>query len=523
MASKRVLVVGAGPGGLAAGMLLAHHGFEVRVFEKNEEVGGRSGAIRKDGYTFDIGSTLLMMDFVLDELFERAGRRSGDYLSRLRLEPSYRVERGDERLEVSSDPERMRRTIARAYPGSQDGYARFLARERERFARLYPCLRGDFSRLRSLLRPETLRALPQMGLGRSLFATASSDFDPELLRLAFSFQSAYLGMSPWDCPAGFAMIPYAEHAYGVHHVRGGLNRVCHAMRRAIEEDGGQLHTETPVRRVVVASGRATGIELADGTRVEGDELIVNADFAYAAHQLFDDGVLGRTARPRLRAMRHSCSTFMLYLGLDRVYETPHHRVLFSHDYRSEMRSIFERGDVSGDVSLYVCNPSVSDPTMAPPGHSALYVLVLVPNLKVGTVDWGRAEGPLRDRVLDLLEAEPGGLPGLRRHIRTEVRCAPPDWTDRFNASHGAAFSFSHVWSQLLWLRPHARIARLENAYLAGGGTSPGSGLPTILESGRIASDLICARHGIPVAPLRGAPRPARWSAPATLPTEEEAA
>lgn len=504
MKNKRILIVGAGPGGLASAMLLAHQGFDVQVFEQQAEVGGRTGGLRADGYTFDVGSTLLMMKFVLDELFARVGRRTSDYLRCVRLDPMYRLELGDERIDVSDDPAQMRAEIARRFPGSEPGLDRYLAREQRRFARIYPCLRSDFSRLGEMFSGKLLRALPHLGLTRSLYATAADCFAPDLLRLAFSFQSAYLGMSPWDCPAGFAMVSYVEHAYGVWYVQGGLNRIGQALRTVIEEEGGRVHTCTPVRRVLTERGRCVGVELPDGSRVDGDEVIINADFAHAAHALFDEAALPRRTRPRLRAMDYSCSTFMMYLGLDKLYRTPHHRFLFSRHFRDEMGAIFRRGSLADDLSLYLCNPSVTDPTMAPAGHSALYVLALTPNLKVGRVDWARDRGAVRERVLDLLETR-AGLRGLRRHIRHETVCTPQDWRDRLNVFHGAAFSFSHVASQLLWFRPHARIDGLANAYMVGGGTSPGSGLPTILESGRIASDLICAQYGIAVEPLCAPP------------------
>jgi phytoene desaturase len=491
--SPHVVVVGAGPGGLTCAMLLAARGFRVSVFEKAPRVGGRNAALVRNGYKFDIGPTFLMMKFILDEVFEEAGRHIGDYLRCVSLDPMYRLQFYDLRLEMSSERERTRRQLEAAFPGCGSGFDKFLATEKRRFRLMYPCLQKDYASLRRLLAPELVRALPYLSLGRSLIEVLGDYFKDERLKLAFTFQSKYLGMSAWECPGLFAILPYVEHAFGVYHVMGGLSEISEAMARICREHGAELHLNTPVRQLLIEGRRVRGVELADGRRIEADEVVINADFGHAMKHLVPPGVLRKYRPERVDRLEYSCSTFMLYLGLDRVYDLPHHTIFFARDYRANLQDIFERKVLSAEMSFYVRNASVNDPSLAPPGHSAVYVLVPVPNL-TARIDWATEKEPFRDRLLTALEQR-AGMTDLRAHIREEIVFTPQTWAE-MGIQFGATFNLSHKLSQMLYLRPRNKFEELDHCYLVGGGTHPGSGLPTIYESGRIAANLMSRRHGV---------------------------
>ena len=503
MKRRTVVIVGGGPGGLASAMLLAHKGFRVTLLEKEPEVGGRSGAVTLGDYRFDIGSTLLLMKFILDEIFAGVGKRPEDYLQFAPLDPMYRLDFKERSLTLSSRFEENLREIERVFPGNAAGYRRFARDEQRRLERLYPCLQQSFSSPLSLLRPSVLGALPHVGLFSSVFDEMGRYFDHDDLKMALSFQTAYLGMAPWDCPGGFAIIPYVEHAYGIYHVMGGLNQICLAMKHIATEFGAEIRTGTAVEQVLVNGRRCTGVRLADGSTLAADEVVIASDFAWSMERLFAPGVLRTWTPQRLARKRYSCSTFMLYLGLDTIYPTPHHNFIFADDYRREMSALFTDGGLSDDVSLYVCNPSVTDPGLAPPGHSALYVLALVAN-NAAAIDWETQRERFYAHVLDRLEQR-AGLHGLREHIREERVITPQDWEERLHIYRGAAFNLAHSLDQLLYVRPRNRFDEFDNCYLAGGGTSPGSGFPTILESARITSNLLCAAHGLPIAPPEALP------------------
>jgi phytoene desaturase len=493
-ARKRVIVIGAGPGGLAAAMLLAHRGFDVDIFEAKPAVGGRNAALRLGEFTFDTGPTFLMMQFVLRELFESTGRRLEDYLKLIPLDPLYTLSFDDREFRVSPDRARMRAEIARLFPGNERGYDRFLEAERARYEALLPCLTRAYGSLGSLLSPTLLRALPHVSFGRSVYQTLARYFSDEKLILSFTFQSKYLGMSAWECPALFTMLPFVEHEFGISHVEGGLHRISEAMARAAVESGARLHLATPVDQLTFDGDAVDGVRLVGGERVHAHAVVLNADFGYAMSRLVPQEKLKKYRAEKLAKLDFSCSTFMLYLGLSKPVPTSHHTIVFARDYKRNVRQIFrEKTLPADDFSFYMQNASVSDPTLAPPGKSALYVLAPVPNQTSG-IDW-RSEAPaFRRRLLQSIQ-ERTAIEDLEPSIEAEHMVTPADWELRHNVHLGATFNLTHRWSQMLHLRPHNEFEEFRNCYLVGGGTHPGSGLPVIYESARISADLISKRFG----------------------------
>jgi phytoene desaturase len=494
-----IVIVGAGPGGLATAMLLAQRGFRVQLFEKQDVIGGRNAELRLGEYRFDLGPTFLMMKFLLDELFAEGGRRSSDYLQVRQLDPMYALNFPDKTMLARSDPDAMKAEIERHFPGEGASFTRFLHRESRRFEKLYPCLQRPYGSVASMVSPTLLAAVPHIAAGRSLHKVLASYFRSEELRLAFTFQSKYLGMSPWDCPGLFTMIPYTEHAHGVYHVMGGLSRISQAFAEVARAEGAEIHTSSPVGRVLLDGRRACGIELVSGEKVYCDDVVINADFGHAMSTLFEERNLSRHKPSALRKRKFSCSTFMMYLGLDRAYDTEHHTIVFAREYKKNIEGITRGRAASEEMSIYIRNAGKTDSSGAPAGHTALYILVPVANNKSG-INWEEHKQHVREYVLRTLrERTPYG--DVTPHIRRELVITPEDWEKDHSVFLGATFNMSHSWNQMLFMRPHNQFEEFSNCYLVGGGTHPGSGLPTIFESARISANLICKKHKIahPVA------------------------
>ncbi len=380
--NKRIVIVGAGPGGLTAGMILARRGFDVTIVEKRDRVGGRNAEIRLGDFSFDTGPTFLHQKFTLDEVFEEAGRETGGYVDLVPLDPMTRLTWGELSMHTYSDRERMAAEVDRAFPGSADGFRRFMDDHAVKLRTIYPCLQRPYHQLRSYFNKTLARALPYVATRKSVVDVLARYYDDPRLQLAFTFQAKYLGMSPWTCPALFSILAYTEYRFGIYHAQGGLCRISDGMAAVFEEHGGKLRLGAEVKGLRFSGRRATGVELADGEVLECDAAVMNADYAHAATRLLGERSLPES---KLERKKYSCSTFMLYLGVDREYpDEPHHHVLFADDYRRNLEEI-QAGQVpSEDMSIYVRNSCVTDPRVAPAGKCGLYVLVPTTNTRGGT-------------------------------------------------------------------------------------------------------------------------------------------
>jgi phytoene desaturase len=388
---------------------------------------------------------------------------------------------------MSSDKEKMKEEISRVFPGKESGLDRFYDRERKRYEKIIKNLYKDYSSITSFLSPKLLAALPSFFLGGSIYDNLGNYFDEEKLRVCFTFQSKYLGMSPWKCPAAFTLIPFVEHEFGIYHVMGGLNRISEAMAKIVKEEGGQIITGQTVKKIATSDKKVTGVQLENGKIMNFEKVIVNADFGYAMTDLFKPELLKKYTAEKLAKKKFSCSTFMLYLGVDKQYNAPHHNIVFADDYRKNIADI-EEGRLSEDFSFYVQNASITDDSLAPEGKSAVYVLVPIPNNR-SNIDWDSKANDFKKKVIENIK-ERTQMEDIKDHIEVERTITPKQWEKDYNVYIGATFNLAHNLSQMLYFRPHNRVGELKNLYLVGGGTHPGSGLPTIYISGIVTAGLI---------------------------------
>ncbi len=485
--NKKVLIVGAGPGGLVAGLLLQHKGYQVEIHEKNSLPGGRNSYIDVGGHKFDIGPTFLMMKYILDEVFAEIGLKTEDHLKTERLSPMYRLFYEDKFINVYEERDKMKAELERVFPGEGERLDAFYKREKKRFKKMMPCLQKDYSSFSRFFHPDFINAIPHFSIPRSLFGVLGDYFKKPEARLAFTFQSKYLGMSPWECPGAFAMIPYVEHGLGIFHVEGGLSKISEKMAEIFQKMGGVIKYNSPVKSVIIENKIAKGLLLENGEKEMADTVIVNADFAYAMSHIVDNK---KYRKAKLDSMKYSCSTFMVYLGLKKEYDLEHHNVIFAPEYRKNVDDVFA-GRLSRDnYSIYVRNASPKDKTLSPQGKSQLYVLVPVPNRQVGRdIDWKKEGAGIRNYAIKRIK-ERLGLKDLEENIEAEKIITPDDWVNEYHVYNGATFNLAHNLMQMLWFRPHNLLEGTKNCYLVGGGTHPGSGLPTIYESGRISAHMI---------------------------------
>lgn len=484
----KIVVIGAGFGGLAAAIRLRARGHEVDLVEKRTQAGGRAGVFRQDGFTFDAGPTIITAPHLIAELFQLAGRRMEDFVRLVPVDPFYRVRFDDgTSIDWGGSEEQRTAAIAGLSPGDVEGYRRFARRSRDIFDQAFPLIDEPFVSLGPML-----RAIPRLIRARSwqsVAALVEAEVRDPRIRQLLSFHPLLIGGNPFDSPSIYALIHELERRWGVWFAEGGTGALVSGLVRLFEEMGGRVRLGAEVASIAVdAARRATGVHLADGRRIAADVVVCNGDVVRSYRDLIPPHARRVNSDRRLGRYRQSMSLFVLYFGTSRRYEhVAHHEILLGPRYRGLLDDVFHGARLADDFSLYLHRPTASDPTLAPPGCDAWYVLSPVPNLSAD-IDWAAAGNAYRDRIVGHLEQTL--LPGLAGHIVTELRVDPRYFRDELNSHLGNAFSLQPLFRQSAWFRPHARSEDIRNLYFVGAGTHPGAGIPGVLNSARIVDRLI---------------------------------
>ena len=480
------VVIGAGFGGLAASVRLGARGYRVTVLERLEQPGGRARVHRRDGFTFDAGPTIVTAPQLFEELWTLAGRRLADDVTLVPMDPFYRIRFADgSSFAYSGDLERMRAEVARFAPDDVAGYERFMEHSRA------VCRIGfeqlghvPFGSVASMLKiaPDLLR----LSGHRSVYDVVARFIRDERLRTVFSFHPLLIGGNPFRASAIYCLIADLERRWGVHFALGGTGQLVDGLVRLIRSQDNRVRLGVDVARIRVEHGAATGVELASGETIAADLVVSNADSAVTHARLLPKAQ--RWSPGRLRRARSSMGLFVWYFGTKRRYpEVDHHTILLGPRYRGLLTDIFDRKVLADDASLYLHRPTATDPSLAPPGCDAFYVLAPVPNL-AGGQDWQVLAEPYRRRIAEILETSV--MPGLSDSIVTSFVTTPQDFQDDFQSYRGSGFGLEPVLTQSAWFRPHNRSSAVRNLYLVGAGTHPGAGLPGVLSSARILDSVV---------------------------------
>ncbi|MCX8037622.1 MAG: phytoene desaturase family protein [Candidatus Sumerlaeia bacterium] len=496
---KQVVVVGAGMGGIATAGRLARRGFEVTVVEARSKPGGRCDRLQANGFRFDMGPTLFLMPAVYEETFADLGEQLRDHLDLHQIQPTYRVHFHDgTQLDLAADLVSMREQLEAMEAGSFEQYLRFVA-SGCRFYRvsLDRFVMRNFYSLFDMFNPLNIGLVFQLKALTTHFRHTSGFFSDSRLRAAFSFQNMYLGLSPYEAPATYALLQYSELADGVWFPRGGMYRAIEELVKIAEGLGVRFLYNSPVRQIELDGAKASGVLLEHGEKVAADLVVVNADLPYAYQNLLpDDGTARALARKR-----YSSSTLMFYWNVKgpRSPHLMHHNVfLADHCYRESFDQIFHEKTLPSEPSFYVCAPTRTDASFAPPDGDSLMVLVPVGHIRDDTPqNWPALRDRARKAVLDRLAAV--GIRNLDSAIARENTLGPEDYLREYHLAKGAAFGLSHNFMQTGFLRPHNRHRRYGNLYFVGASTHPGTGLPIVLLSARLVVERILREHGLPKA------------------------
>lgn len=487
---RTAIVIGAGIGGLATAARLAKDGWQVTLLEKEPLIGGRAYRLDQDGYRFDTGPTILMMTDVLYDTFKYCGKDFDDYISLQQLEPNYQVFFPDgQKIEVSSNLPRFAKELAKIDEKAPEQFYRYFAD----VAKIYRIARGqfidkNFDKLTDFI---DVRAGAQLFKGRGLmklYSFVSRYFTDPRLRQLFSFQSMYLGVTPYEAPAVYSVVSYMETGLGIWYPKGGMHALPRAFGRLCEDLGVTIRTQTPVARIDIDNGRTTGVVLEDGSHLKSDIVISNADLTYSYKNLIAPEHRRRYPDRKVDALKQASSAMLFYWGVDAPLDgLLHHNVYFSEDFKHNLEEIFKQKVLPDDPAFYVYIPTKTDPGLAPKGKHVLYILVPVPNLD-SEVDWEKAVPKVKARVLERMKTVLGA--DVAKKIETEAVFTPQDFLTRFNLTDGSAFGLSHYFFQSGYFRPHNVSRDVKGLYFVGASTYPGSGVPMVTLSGKLVAERI---------------------------------
>ncbi len=488
MKTKSVVVIGAGIGGITAAAHLARGGFHVTVVEKNSRPGGRCDRLSREGHIFDTGPTLFLLTEIYEAEFRSLGASMGERLELQRVDPTYHLvfDNGSQ-LALTSDIKSLQERLETIQPGSFQGLLRYLEEgDRHYQLALDKLFNRDFRKASDFFSIKNLPLLFHLKPLTKHYRNMSTYFDDLRLKSAFTFQDVYLGLSPFEAPATFSLMPFAELAYGVWFPKGGMYSVVETLMDIARQAGVEFTFNSAVERIDVNASQARGIFLANGLRLDADVVLANADLPYVYQDLLpQDGMSRALARKRF-----SSSLISFFWGVDKTYKVlGPHTLFLADDYRENFETIDRDLDLPANPSLYVHAPARLDPSMAPDGHDTLTAMVPVGHLsEKGGQNWGELRDKAREQVFRRLRNL--GITDLEAHIKFEDTYTPLSWHKRYNLMKGSTHGLSHTLTQMAYFRPSNRHARYQNLYFVGASTHPGTGIPTAMVSGRLVSKRI---------------------------------
>lgn len=482
-------MIGSGFGGLALAIRLQSAGIDTLILEKRDKPGGRAYVYEDQGFTFDAGPTVITDPTALEELFALSGKRLADYVTMLPVSPFYRLCWEDGYVfNYVNDQEELDRQIGLISPEDVDGYQKFLAYSKAVLEAGYVKLgHVPFPDFRSMIR--VAPQLIKLESYRSVYSIVSRFIKNEHLRQAFSFHSLLVGGNPFETSSIYALIHALERQWGVFFPKGGTGSLIRGMAKLFTDLGGEVRLNADVDEIVVERGRVAAVRLQSGEKIACQLAASNADVVHTYDKLLRRNPLAQGKARSLKNKRFSMSLFVIYFGLKGERKNlEHHTVLFGPRYRELLKEIFHGDELADDFSLYLHAPSVTDASLAPPGHSAYYVLAPVPHLGNADIDWN-VEGPrYRDRILGYLEAH--HIPDLQRDLVTSRILTPFDFRDELNAHVGSAFSLEPVLWQSAYFRTHNKDQQIGGLYFVGAGTHPGAGIPGVVGSAKATATTI---------------------------------
>jgi len=490
MQKKKIIIIGSGFGGLTAAVKLAIKGHDVTILEKLDKPGGRAYVFEMNGFKFDAGPTVITAPFLFEEIFAEAGKKMSDYVNLIPLNPFYRIFNHEGKyFDYNDNHDFILGEIEKWNPDDKQGYTNFIKTTKAIYEKGFVELSDKpFLKFTDMLKvvPDLIRLKSH----KSVYKYVSEFVNNGFLRQCFSFHPLLVGGNPFDTTSVYSLIHYLEREWGVHYSVGGTGALVNGLMRLFIESGGIVHYNSEVSEITSQKRKVTGVKLKDGTSIEADIIVSNADVAYSYLNLIDGRHRKKNKDSRFADMKYSMSLFVIYFGTKKRYnkgKLKHHNIILGPRYKELISDIFDKKILAEDFSLYLHMPTFTDSSVAPEGHESFYVLSPVPHLG-SEINWETKAQEYRNRIMNFLEEN--YLHDLQENIVAEHFIDPRYFSNKLNSHLGSAFSVSPILTQFAWFRPHNRSEDFDNLYFVGAGTHPGAGLPGVVSSAKIADKLI---------------------------------
>ena len=485
------VVIGAGLGGLSAAMRLGSKGYSVTVIDRLDRVGGRGSSVTKNGFRFDLGPTILTVPQVFEKLWKDCGKDFAGDVELVPLDPFYEIRWQDgSRFQVRSTEEEMLAEVTRNFPKDLKGYCKFLEDCEKRYVFGFEGLgRRPMNKIWDLLKE--IPGFIRLRADRSVYSHVSTRVKDPKFRMALSFHPLFIGGDPRNVTSMYILVSHLEKAFGVHYVKGGVQALADAMANVVKEQGGQVLLNSNVENITLNKQKADGVMLENGLKLKADIVVSNADPGWTYNKLLPNQKK-RWTEKKLKKSRWSMGLFVWYFGTKNTrkkwQDVGHHTIMNGPRYRGLLADIFDRQFLADDMSIYLHRPSVTDPSVAPKGDDCFYALSPVPNLKTSNpIDWSKELEGYKNKMRMVLEET---IPGFSDAIIEEHILTPKDFEERYLSPYGSGFSLEPRIFQSAWFRPHNVSEDIENLYLVGAGTHPGAGIPSVVTSSEVLSQLV---------------------------------
>ena len=498
MSSHRVTVIGAGLGGISAAISLKAAGYDVEVFEKNSQIGGKLNVMEKDGFTFDLGPSIFTLPQFFQDLFERAGKKMDDYVQLDAVTPHWRnLFENKPTIDLYQEEDLMRRELDKL-PGDPEAHWRefkaFLTYGREQYDIVND---GYFDKgLDNLWEFISYYKLKLLG-GKIDYKNTMSESihqrlsDPQL-RMIFEYFIKYVGSSAMDSPGYMNLMPMIQFDYGLWYVRGGMYNLAKGLGKLMEEMGIPIHLNADVEAIEKSGKRVTGIRMTDGTVHASDIIVSNMEVIPAYKKLLNEPI---SFTRKLEKFAPACSGIVLHIGTDKIFpQLAHHNFFYSEDQHKHFDTVFHKKQLPQDPTLYVVAPTRTDPSKAPEGCDNIKILPHIPPLEEGSDITHEDYVALKDRCIDKMER--CGLTGLRESIVVEDLLTPVDIERMYRSNRGSIYGVVTDWKLIYGFKAPKTSTRYKNLYFTGGSTNPGGGMPMVVLSGQQCADRILKRHPV---------------------------